>query len=517
MPFFQLIDCTSRLIFTPSSTPEYLALSYVWGSTTPKTVGNGKGILYDVPGVIEDAIQMTLRLGYKYLWIDQFCIYQGDPEKKVQQIAAMDLVYESAQITLVALYDPETGMPGAGRTHRVPQPRLELEDGSAYASTMQNPRYEINASVWMTRGWTFQEGLYSRRRLFFTKHQVFMECHSLTYSEIVEESHEVVMQTDGKPTSFRVFPCRSIQSTLSAEPWTIIDRLSKYTDRNLTFESDMVNGILSMFRVFHKSGHGESRAVTHLWGVPILYSPDKEWTQEYGLVTGLCWRIHGVVPKHSDTPRRSGFPSWSWAGWRAHVWADSKIYQVGFKPPLEIHVAVELPDGSVLALGDYERIVANAGRVGKSGEIPSLSPFLHLEAWTIPVRVLYEPQKSHSWHVVIDHEEEPVTCWLQLHGNDKSNARNASRLHGKVLDAIIIGNIVTHEDEQTYNDPWLIVVEKGQVEGTVEKIGFVDLDDPLGVGPKTHARYMQHEAPRDMFKELPRLFAGRKRQKLRLA
>jgi len=66
---FRVIDCslaTPKVIESPSNC-EYVALSYVWGNVSDSSFN-----LHDAPRIIRDSIEVTLRLGYKYLWVDRY-------------------------------------------------------------------------------------------------------------------------------------------------------------------------------------------------------------------------------------------------------------------------------------------------------------------------------------------------------------------------------------------------------------------------------------------------------------
>jgi hypothetical protein len=53
-------------------------------------------------------------------------------------------------------------------------------------SVLQEPRITIRNSEWATRGWTYQEGVLSNRRLVFTEQQVYWECRGMAVNEMVD-------------------------------------------------------------------------------------------------------------------------------------------------------------------------------------------------------------------------------------------------------------------------------------------------------------------------------------------
>jgi hypothetical protein len=85
-----------------------------------------KTILQNAPKLIGDSIDATLRLKFRYLWIDRYCIDQSDDLSKDTQIGQMDLIYAHAQLTIIAEAgeDPKNGLPGVRVTMRSGLPQL---------------------------------------------------------------------------------------------------------------------------------------------------------------------------------------------------------------------------------------------------------------------------------------------------------------------------------------------------------------------------------------------------------
>lgn len=129
VPASHLIDCRENAIVESPRECRYLALSYVWGvpkqssrtnqeSVRLKSVGHTLGV--PLPRVVQDAIQATLSLGYRYLWTDIACIDQTCHSQKMQQIRAMGQIYARADLTLVSLEsDCEQPLPGVGSSRRI--------------------------------------------------------------------------------------------------------------------------------------------------------------------------------------------------------------------------------------------------------------------------------------------------------------------------------------------------------------------------------------------------------------
>jgi hypothetical protein len=103
--------------------------------------------------VILDAIAVTKSLGFRYLWVDKFCIDQVNKNVKHQQITHMDAVYENAEITIIAAagVDETCGLPGVRSKAPSAQPVARI-GGLTVLSTMRDVQNSIRSSKWFTRG-----------------------------------------------------------------------------------------------------------------------------------------------------------------------------------------------------------------------------------------------------------------------------------------------------------------------------------------------------------------------------
>ncbi|TGO62304.1 hypothetical protein BOTNAR_0115g00090 [Botryotinia narcissicola] len=94
----RVIDVTTKRICQARADCEYITLSYVWGDNS--ACKNTQG---EFPRVVQDAFTVTEALGYRYLWVDRYCIDQDPNSPHMQSmIDHMDLVYSNARATIVA-------------------------------------------------------------------------------------------------------------------------------------------------------------------------------------------------------------------------------------------------------------------------------------------------------------------------------------------------------------------------------------------------------------------------------
>lgn len=65
----RVIDCWQRVLVDAPIDCRYVALSYVWGEPSSS---EDFVLSQSLPSTIEDTILATIRLGYRYLWIDRY-------------------------------------------------------------------------------------------------------------------------------------------------------------------------------------------------------------------------------------------------------------------------------------------------------------------------------------------------------------------------------------------------------------------------------------------------------------
>lgn len=153
-----LIDCENMVVVKAEQEMRWLALSYVWGENL-RAEGHagyreGSSISLDIPGTVRDAISVTLQLGHRYLWVDEFCIDQNDPNHRHDQIRRMDQIYRGADLTIVAAAgeNKRYGLPGVGSTKRKDSKVVCVEDVVVF-SNGPDQNDLATQSKWFTRAW----------------------------------------------------------------------------------------------------------------------------------------------------------------------------------------------------------------------------------------------------------------------------------------------------------------------------------------------------------------------------
>ncbi|KAF2190194.1 HET-domain-containing protein, partial [Zopfia rhizophila CBS 207.26] len=268
LPSLQVIDCDLRAITDLPDGFEFLALSYVWGVPTRNFSADrsdpGSALSEEIPQVIRDAITVTKNLGFRYLWVDRYCISSNNTIKH-EQIKNMDIVYRAAHATIIAVAgeDPTFGLPGVSSRARNAQPHARI-GMKLLASTLPNPHVSIIRSKWASRAWTYQECLLSRRRVFFTSEQVYFECQSMHCCEAVSAPLDAIHTPSKERLRISITDGLYPLHGLGKSPQDIWTRITEYTRRSITYESDTLNGMLGLLRAFSE----RETPVYHLWGVP---------------------------------------------------------------------------------------------------------------------------------------------------------------------------------------------------------------------------------------------------------
>ncbi|KAH8655498.1 heterokaryon incompatibility protein-domain-containing protein [Xylariales sp. PMI_506] len=438
---FRVIDCDVNKIVpalrsdNDSNALEYLALSYVWGTPKenqdekePLVRSDGTLVLANLPLTVCDAIEATKRLGYRYLWIDRYCLAADDPVLLNTQLMQMDVIYARAQATLLATSgtDATSGLSGVSTTRRTAQPTARVGPYTLFA-TLPEPEVAVQESKWMTRGWTYQEAVLSTRKVFFTEHQVYFECHSMQCSEVFPPALDQWHQPD-RQAFHTELQSRSILggSPRSRRNRTIAirdvwDHIAVYTRRQLSFDRDSLNGILGIFNALHMA----QPMLRHFWGIPFTVERvrdtagrpkaqlGRKWSATHCFLAHLLWDHDGQQHR-----RRQECPSWSWAGWEGPVVTGEAPYQGCYCQTHSDNMAsvtrgifgnviatstetisdmksatvlgAETLDGTTfLSWDDLQRQIFTGGAT-----YATLPRVLHVQAWTMPLRFKYYPLHS---------------------------------------------------------------------------------------------------------------------------
>ncbi|OAP59335.1 hypothetical protein AYL99_06633 [Fonsecaea erecta] len=327
----------------------YFTLSHRWG--TSNHCRTTKSRLHEFQREIPlnelsktflDAIDITRRLGFRYLWIDSLCIIQDDESDWQTEAAKMGDVYRQGALNLAAVDSDE---PGCFRDRdgavtrpckldiEIPDGILPLRDGDiihALPSQKLGPKKPSQAyrGPLDSRGWVLQEYMLARRTLNFGKKMIYWDCLTMLASEPLPdglETGDIGINDDGDFVQrFKAGISGDFQkledplSTASqafSRIWFLA--VEAYTRRKLTFEKDRLVAIAGLAIEYQKV-----TGDVYLAGM---------WKRD--LLDGLLWSVwargcptvgNTVAQKGDHGPygeRYTDFkaPSWSWASVSGYI------------------------------------------------------------------------------------------------------------------------------------------------------------------------------------------------------
>ncbi|KAF1935265.1 HET-domain-containing protein [Clathrospora elynae] len=218
-----------------------------------------------------------------------------------------------------------------------PLPPNKTTGALTLVSTMQDPRTAIKDSRWATRGWTYQESVLSNRRLVFTEEQVYWECRCMALCETVDLALNHVHEPSGFRMSdymlsgifdydlhqtdelqYGFHPAR--REDVGDQVATLDSHIKAYTSRSLTNGEDSLKAFMGV-----AASYTTDAGLYLLLGLPVwagAFANDEPGLQHTFALSLTSW-THVADPIESnsqlhvaDSPRRSQFPSWTWAGWQ---------------------------------------------------------------------------------------------------------------------------------------------------------------------------------------------------------
>lgn len=292
-----VIDLHEMCIHSAPDGCRYIALSYVWGKKTGDwltlTRENGVNLSKkdalthaSLPQTVKDAMHLTSQLGERYLWVDSLCIVQDDPVFQKQQIDIMDLIYAAATMTIVAAAgdNANSGLPGISEWPRTIQRQTITIEDVEISNILPRLADTAERSVWNTRGWTYQERMFSRRCIFLTETQAFYACSEEVSYERKNRLDPTIwgserLSSKSRAKSLKKFYSKSVE---------------EYTTRSLTSQADVLRALQG-----------------------VMNDMSRTWSQQFffGLPNGnfeeaLLWQ-----PSSQAETRIAdlALPSWSWA------------------------------------------------------------------------------------------------------------------------------------------------------------------------------------------------------------
>ncbi|KAM0813452.1 putative Heterokaryon incompatibility protein-domain-containing protein [Seiridium cardinale] len=305
-----LVDIRRRCLVPAGPDDQYAALSYVWGNVcvTQTTTSNLHTFLepgslsspqVKLPRTISHAIGLLDLLEIRFLWVDALCIVQDDAAIKQKQIHAMAWIYANAYVTIIAAdgWDADHGLRGI---QGVTESRYLNKDTAKGV----DKSLKAQAAKWYSRGWTYQEMIFSKRRIMFHNQTVLWECPRASWNESFLNSVFKIHQTPVQPKITAWPDIRQYMATVR-----------DYNMREFTDPQEALNAISSLLAVWKYSYDGG-----FISGLPQMF-----------FLETLLWQPEEPLKrrvKKDEQDYKRPLPSWSWAGWEGAV--DIKSWEAHY-------------------------------------------------------------------------------------------------------------------------------------------------------------------------------------------
>ncbi|KAL8867425.1 MAG: hypothetical protein Q9174_005675 [Haloplaca sp. 1 TL-2023] len=297
---------------------QYLTLSHRWGGASVMRATKATYIamrskieIQDLPRTFQDAMNITRRLGYRYLWIDSLCIIQDDPEDWEVEWKRMADIYSNSTLTIAALWGHDSH---AGCfVERRPLATQDCHIGNWRGSglfvrpevyTRGSELELVKPKPLLERAWVLQERLLSPRILYYGPWELHWECQKMESNEtrfkdgvhwqlnnLKSRFGSLCKQSEDVGQERRLTPYAREDFKAIGQLWDRIRR--SYWESSLTYHSDSlaaISGIISALR----------SAI----GMRFTYGM---WMDAISI--DLLWS----VTNPDVTSRALMFPTWSWA------------------------------------------------------------------------------------------------------------------------------------------------------------------------------------------------------------
>jgi hypothetical protein len=369
-----------------------------------ETINGTLGIL---PRTIDDAISVVQSMGFKYLWVDRYCIPQQDEVEKTRLIDHMGHIYKNSVLTIIAAMGtgPDCGLPGITPGLRSTPTPFSV-NGWSFVGQDLSVNIDIQQSTWNSRGWTFQEGLLSTRKLIFSSRQLYFQCNAMHCLEGTDvELHKLHTKDLQRMLDKTEIPRALPNEGTGATAVDLLDRITEFGARRLTNNNDVLRAFQGILQEF--APLDEVNAV--ISGLPI-FSFDvyrRKWLRtefdfEDRLAHALMWELPNRPAKDENLgmERRTCFPSWTWAGWSAdheffHPHGLRIRHELSHCRSSLASFALQFSDGDSINCQDsLETIRVIQEKQGLHHDVK----YIHIRANALNVEWLGHENGQDSWH-----------------------------------------------------------------------------------------------------------------------
>jgi hypothetical protein len=303
-----------RVCLSEGKIGEYVALSYCSGDLKSPTITNFPATLdvEVVPKTVADAITITRRLGYQYLWAGPLCIIQDNKSDWDEESSKFASTYGQAALMISATVGKDADSGILHDRHILYSPALGTNKNRFLRIQLLRWKRDLERSQLSKRGWAAIEKMLAPRILHFAEHQMIWECtggYQFEASGIIDKIRgsgqvrqtyrkELVQPYIEKALLYHPIEVEAVGSEAEMdrevarmEAW--LNCVDEFSGRSLSNPSEKLSAMTPIARIID-DGMGE-----YLAGV---------WSKN--IAFGLAWvRVFALLIS-APTYRA---PSWSWA------------------------------------------------------------------------------------------------------------------------------------------------------------------------------------------------------------
>ena len=304
-----------KVITTQGNCGIWVSLSHCWGTRTRFVLDSTNAVermhgitTADLPTTFRDAIQVTRKLGFRFLWIDSLYILQDWKEDWVLESCLMQRYYEEASLTIASDSSCGDEQSFLHRSKHQSAVAIPVKFHSALMPRLLKVRPKLGEVVYIRhslesydnlvgldvaqlvgRAWTLQEEFFSPRTVHYSPDQLLWECWKGKMTEGLRTM--LLPETYQRLLHLKNVSVLSMENIFLNDKWYIL--VESYVPRQLTFLSDKFPASSALARFVRKQTNFTYRA-----GI---------WLEDYDI--GLIW----FCKKIEKRPAPYVAPSWSWA------------------------------------------------------------------------------------------------------------------------------------------------------------------------------------------------------------
>lgn len=322
-----------RLCQAKQKSANYIALSHCWGSgpllTTTETnlKMHQDEIQWDaLPALFQDSIEITRRLGLRYLWIDSLCILQDSKEDWELESTKMSDIFEHAYLVLSAVDSAHSGekcLLPRRKTLKFRYVNTTGKEFKVHARHVVDHHFHPNDlspaqpfGPLMSRAWALQEQALPRRVVHYTSTELIFECRTA-----------VSCECRPPPRSHPTTPGLLARSLLQKKDHTTLYTawhhiINKYSLRSISRLSDRLPAI-----------SGVANKIQHSSRSPYLAGLWQE-----NVASDLLWSSAPHLQDPHRANRVEGYraPSFSWASVETQVQYDVADEEIESTPLIDV-------------------------------------------------------------------------------------------------------------------------------------------------------------------------------------